>query len=109
MRRGALPLSADVARRAGGPKLNKSGSRRVTAGASLQYAYHGTFATIVQRHTINKDGVLSQKNHMKTNFTPASLGFCGASPTETEPSKCFILHTMHREAPIPSSGLNLCF
>ena len=70
---------------------------------------YGTSATIVQPRNIRTDGFVSQKNHMKTSFTPASLGFCGASPTETEPSHCSFLQTMHREAPIPSNGLNLCF
>ena len=70
---------------------------------------YGTSATIVQPRKIRTDGFVSQKNHMKTSFTPASLGFCGASPTETEPSHCSFLQTMHREAPIPSNGLNLRF
>ena len=70
---------------------------------------YGTSATIVQPRTIHAHGFVSQKNPRKTCFTPASLGFCGAGPTETEPSHCFFLQTMHREAPIPSNGLNLCF
>ena len=70
---------------------------------------YGTSATIVQPRKIRTDGFVSQKNHMKTSFTPASLGFCGASPTETEPSHCSFEQTMLREAPIPSNGLNLCF
>ena len=70
---------------------------------------YGTSATIVQPRIIRTDGFVSQKTHMKTSFTPASLGFFGASPTETEPSHCSFLQTMHREAPIPSNGLNLCF
>ena len=70
---------------------------------------YGTSATIVQPRKIRTDGFVSQKNHMKTSFGPASLGFCGASPTETEPSHCSFLQTIHREAPIPSNGLNLRF
>ena len=70
---------------------------------------YGTSATIVQPRKIRTDGFVSQKNHMKNSFTPASLGFCGAGPTETEPSHCFFLQTMHREAPIPSNGWNLRF
>ena len=70
---------------------------------------HGTSATIVQQGTIHTDGFLSTKNPRKTSFTPASLGFCGASPTETEPSHCSFLQTMHRGAPTPSNGLNLRF
>ena len=46
---------------------------------------------------------------MKTSFTPASLGFCVASPTETEPSHCSVLQTLHSGAPIPSNGLNVRF
>ena len=56
---------------------------------------YGTFATIVQQRTIRTNGFVSQKNPMKTSFTPASLGFCGASPTETEPSHCSFLQTLH--------------
>ena len=67
---------------------------------------YGTSATIVQQRTIHIDGFVSQKNPMKTSFTPASLGFCGASPTETEPSHCSFLQTLHGGAPIPSNGLN---
>ena len=37
MQRGPLPLSAHVAGRAGGPKLNKSGSRRISFGLGLGY------------------------------------------------------------------------
>ena len=70
---------------------------------------YGTSATIVQQCTIHTDGFLSTKNHRKTSFTPASLGFCGASTTETEPSHCSFLQTIHRVAPIPSNGLNLRF
>ena len=70
---------------------------------------YGTSATIVQQRTIHTDGFVSTKNPRKTSFTPASLGFCGASPTETEPSHCSFLQTMHRGAPIPSNGLNLRF
>ena len=70
---------------------------------------YGTSATIVQQCTIHTDGFVSTKNPRKTSFTPASLGFCGASPTETEPSHCSFLQTMHRGAPIPSNGLNLRF
>ena len=70
---------------------------------------YGTSATIVQPRTIHTDGFVSQKNHMKTSFTPASLGFCGASPTETEPSHGSFLQTMHQEAPIPTNGLILRF
>ena len=70
---------------------------------------YGTSATIVQQCTIHTDGFVSTKNPRKTSFTPASLGFCGASPTETEPSNCSFLQTMHRGAPVPSNGLNLRF
>ena len=70
---------------------------------------YGTSATIVQQRTIHTDGFVSTKNPTKTSFTPASLGFCGASPTETEPSHCSFLQTMHRGARIPSNGLNLLF
>ena len=56
---------------------------------------YGTSATIVQQCTIHTDGFVSQKNPMKTSFTPASLCFCGASPTETEPSHCSFLQTLH--------------
>ena len=56
---------------------------------------YGTSATIVQQRTIHTDGFVSQKNPMKTSFTPASLRFCGASPTETEPSHCSFLQTLH--------------
>ena len=70
---------------------------------------YGTSATIVQQRTIYTDGFVSTKNPRKTSFTPTCLGFRGASPTETEPSHCSFLQTMHRGAPIPSNGLNLCF
>ena len=70
---------------------------------------YGTSATIVQQCTIHTDGFVSTKNPRKTSFTPASLGFCGASPTETEPSHCSFLQTMHRGASIPSNGLTLRF
>ena len=70
---------------------------------------YGTSATIVQQCTIHTDGFMSTKKPRKTSFTPASLGFCGASPTETEPSHGSFLQTVHRGAPIPSNGLNLCF
>ena len=56
---------------------------------------YGTSANIVQQRTIHIDWFSSQKNPMKTSFTPASLGFCGASPTETEPSHCSLLQTLH--------------
>ena len=69
----------------------------------------GTSATIVQQCTIHTDGFVSTKNSRKTSFTPASFGFCGTSPTETEPSHCYLLQTMHRGEPIPSNGLKLCF
>ena len=52
---------------------------------------YGTSATIVQQSTIHTDGFVSTKYPRKTSFTPASLGFCGASPTITEPSYCFFL------------------
>ena len=70
---------------------------------------YSTSATIVQQCRIHTDWFVSTKNPMKTSFTPASLGFCGASPTDTEPSHCYLLQTMHRGAPIPSNRLNLCF
>ena len=70
---------------------------------------YGTSATIVQHCTIHTDGFVSTKNPRKTSFTLASLGFCAASPTETKPSHCFFLQTMHRGAPIPSNGFNLRF
>ena len=56
---------------------------------------YGTSANPVQQRTIPTDGFVSTKNPRKTSFTPASLGFCGASPTETEPSHCSFLQTMH--------------
>ena len=62
---------------------------------------YGTSATIVQQRTIHKDGFVSTKNPRKTSFTPASLGFCGASPTETKPSQCSLLQTVHRGVVIP--------
>ena len=70
---------------------------------------YGTSATIVQQCTIHTDGFVSTKNPRKTSFTPASHGFCEASPTETEPSHCSFLQTMHLGAPIPSNGLTLRF
>ena len=70
---------------------------------------YGTSATIVQQCTINTDGFLSTKKRMRTSFTPASLGFCGASPTETKPSHCSLFQTVHRGAVIPSNGLNVHF
>ena len=70
---------------------------------------YGTSATIVQPRTIHTHGFVSTKNPRKTSFTPASLGFCGASPTGTEPSHCSFLQTMHRGAPIPSNRLNVRF
>ena len=56
---------------------------------------YGTSATIVQQRTIHTHGFVSTKNPRKTSLTPASLGFCGASPTETEPSHCSFLQILH--------------
>ena len=75
-------------------------------GVCTQY---GTSANIVQQRTIHTDGFVSTKNPRKTSFTPGSLGFCRASSQKPEPSYCSFLSTMHRGAPIPSNGLNLCF
>ena len=68
-----------------------------------------TSATIVQQRTIHTDGFVSTENPRKTSFTPASLRFCGASRTETEPSNSSFLQTVHRGPVIPSSGLNVRF
>ena len=107
---GTLPAEAESLRPLRG-RLNKL--ERITEnygpllfGVCIPY---GTSATIVQQRTIHTDGFVSTKNPRKTSFTPASLGFCGAGPTETEPSHCSFLQTMHRGAPMPSNGLNLRF
>ena len=72
---------------------------------------YGTSATIVQQRMIHTNGFVSTKNPTKTSFTPASLGFCGASPTETEPSHCSFLQTMHRgiHKTVPNLGNKVDF
>ena len=73
-------------------------TKRTTSGPKIE-----------KQRTIHTDGFVSTKNPRKARFTPASLDFCGAGPTETEPSHCSFLQTMHRGAPIPLNGLNLRF
>ena len=103
---GTLPAEAESLRPLQGKERITENYGPLLFGVCIPY---GTSATIVQPRKIRTHGFVSQKNHMKTSFTPASLSFCGASSTETEPSHCSFLQTMHQGAPIPSNGLNLRF
>ena len=93
---GTLPAEAESLRPLQG-RLNKSGSRRITACCSLGYAYHTVLLPPLcsKVQSLQMGLYISTKKPIKTSFTPASLGFCGASPTETEPSHCSFLQTVH--------------
>ena len=78
---GTLPAEAESLRPLRG-RLNKSGSRRITTRSSSGYAHHTVLLPpYCAAMYIYTDGFVSTKNPRKTSFTPASLGFYGASPT----------------------------
>ena len=84
---GTLPAEAESLWPLQG-KLNKSGSWRITAAPlwgmhTIRYFCHHCAARYNPHRWVCK--------HKKPCFTPPSLGFCGASPTETEPSHCSFL------------------